>query len=250
MKTQDDGGNLPDPAILRPPRLEGVKAPDWKFLQAGYASPAGSSELSHATKAICVPVGDRLGVPERKLLLAIARETIANAVAQICPPEVKEIAPLLSEQKACFVTLTKEGALRGCVGHLFPRLPLYQAVMECARNAAMRDARFPPVQSSEVNSLIIEISVLTEPVALVFGSPEELLGQLRPFEHGVLLHVGPRLATFLPSVWTQIPDKVKFLDRLAEKAGCPAASWRDQEATVSVYYTECFEEPGRLASAT
>ncbi len=212
--------------------------------------PAAGCDKLHDTKALCAGEGKCFGVTERSFLLALARQAIANAVAHISPPEVTAIAPILTETKACFVTLMNEGALRGCVGHLFPRLPLHQAVMESARNAALHDVRFAPVQSSEVNSLSIEISVLTQPVALSSNSPEELLDQLKPYEHGVLLQIGPCLATFLPSVWTQIPDKVKFLDRLAEKAGCSAASWRGQEAVISVYYTECFEEPGKLSPAS
>ena len=86
--------------------------------------------------------------------------------------------------------------------------PLHQAVAENARNAALRDPRFLPVKPDEVDKIKIEISVLTEPQPLAFSSPEDLLNKLHPNEDGVLLHIGPRTATFLPQVWAQIPDKV------------------------------------------
>ena len=150
--------------------------------------------------------------------------------------------PKLAEKKACFVTLTKAGALRGCIGHLTAMESLYQAVIDNARNAAVRDPRFAAVQPDEVDQLRIEISVLTEPQPLPFSSPEDLLSKLHPNEDGVLLHIGPRTATFLPQVWAQLPDKVQFLNHLAQKAGCEPSEWRGKDTQVSIYHVECFEE--------
>ena len=120
--------------------------------------------------------------------------------------------------------------------------PLHQAVAENARNAALRDPRFPPVQPDELDKIRIEISVLTEPQPLAFSSPDDLLSKLHPNEDGVLLHIGPRTATFLPQVWAQIPDKVEFLEHLSQKAGCEASAWRGTDVSVSIYHVECFEE--------
>ena len=159
-------------------------------------------------------------------------------------PEVaeKDVPPKLAEKKACFVTLTKDGALRGCIGHLTAMEPLHQAVAENARNAALRDPRFLPVKPDELDKIKIEISVLTEPQPLAFSSPEDLLSKLHPNEDGVLLHIGPRTATFLPQVWAQIPDKVEFLEHLSQKAGCEPSAWRGKDVSVSIYHVECFEE--------
>ena len=98
------------------------------------------------------------------------------------------------------------------------------------------------MQPDELDQIKIEISVLTDPQPLPFSSPEDLLSKLRPNEDGVLLHIGPRTATFLPQVWAQIPDKVEFLNHLSQKAGCETSAWRGKDVSVSIYHVECFEE--------
>jgi uncharacterized protein len=180
---------------------------------------------------------------ERKLMLALARQSVAQAVSRQEMPEAGDVSPTLAEKKACFVTLTRQGTLRGCLGQVRPQQPLYQAVINNARGAALRDPRFPPVRPDEVDQLKIEVSVLTEPEPLPFSSPEELLDKLQVNRDGVLLEIGPRMATFLPQVWRSFPDKVEFLDHLAQKAGCAPGAWRHHGATVSVYRAESFEEP-------
>jgi AmmeMemoRadiSam system protein A len=141
------------------------------------------------------------------------------------------------------VTLTENGELRGCIGHIVPQEALYQAVVDNARNAATRDPRFEPVRPEEVKRIKIEISVLTEPQPLGFSSPEELLNKLEPGEDGVVLRIGSRGATYLPQVWEQLPDKVQFLNHLAEKAGCAPDDWRGRNVSVSIYHVEAFAEP-------
>ena len=152
------------------------------------------------------------------------------------------LAPKFTEAKGCFVTLTKRGELRGCIGYILPQGPLYRAVVENARNAALRDPRFPAVSPGEVDQLEIEISVLTEPLPLFFSSPEDLLRKLQPGADGVVLQIGGRGATYLPQVWEQIPDKVEFLNNLAEKAGCDPSAWREPGASVLIYHVESFKE--------
>lgn len=69
-----------------------------------------------------------------------------------------------------------------------------------------------------------------------------MLSKLHPNEDGVLLHIGPRTATFLPQVWAQLPDKVDFLEHLSQKAGCEPSAWRGKDVSVLIYHVECFEE--------
>jgi AmmeMemoRadiSam system protein A len=140
------------------------------------------------------------------------------------------------------VTLTEDGVLRGCIGHILPQEALYQAVEDNARNAATRDPRFRPVRPEELSKIKIEISVLTEPQSLSFTSPVDLLQKLEPGEDGVVLRIGPCLATYLPQVWEQLPDKVEFLNHLAQKAGCGPDDWRGSNVNVSIYHVEAFEE--------
>jgi AMMECR1 domain-containing protein len=69
------------------------------------------------------------------------------------------------------------------------------------------------------------------------------LGKLQPRKDGVVLKIGLHGATFLPQVWEQIPDKVEFLNHLAQKAGCAPSDWRGKDVTVSIYHVEAFAEP-------
>ncbi len=184
-----------------------------------------------------------LSSDQKDLLLKLARANlagIASAGAAVTPE--LDLPPQLLEKRPCFVTLTKAGSLRGCMGNLLPRSELYNAVIENTRNAASRDPRFPPVEAAELDAIRIEITLLSEPRLLRFNSREELLDQLHPGEHGVLLQIGLRIATFLPQVWEQVPDKIEFLNRLAKKCGCAASAWRDKNANISVYHAEHFSE--------
>ncbi len=200
--------------------------------------------MGYTAVALAAAASQNLSAAERKFLLELARKTLTSVTAGGDLPEVatKDIPPKLTEKKACFVTLTKSGKLRGCVGHMTAMEPLHQAVVENARNAALRDTRFPPVGPDELDQIAIEISVLTEPQPLTFSSPDDLLSKLHPNEDGVLLRIGPRTATFLPQVWAQIPDKVEFLNHLSQKAGGEPSAWRGDDVSVSIYHAECFEE--------
>lgn len=182
----------------------------------------------------------------RRHLLALARRSILSAAAKSPqnPPEDDELAPELAARRACFVTLTCDGALRGCVGNLSADCSLAGAVWHNAAKAAFNDPRFPPVTLEEVDRLRIEISVLTEPQVLRFDSPEELIAQLRPRIDGVVLRLGPRVATLLPQVWNQLPAAPDFLRCLSRKAGCGDLGWQEPDAVVSVYQVEHFAEPG------
>ncbi len=193
--------------------------------------------------------GPRLDADERRLLLALARESVRCAATGVSPPEVGacKVPPALAESAGCFVTLTCAGHLRGCIGNLEPRWPLWRSVIENARAAATRDSRFEPVTADELETLTIEISVLTPPQPLAFASPAELLAKLEPGRDGVVLERGARRATFLPQVWEKLPDKAEFLDQLALKAGLAAGDWRQPGMVVRVYQVAHFSETDAAA---
>ncbi len=184
---------------------------------------------------------------EREKLLELARHTLETVVKTGKMPQVspEAFAGHLSEKRGCFVTLTRGGRLRGCIGHIFAQEALYRAVMDNARSAALEDPRFPAVTPGELSSIHIEISVLSEPRPLEFSSPEDLLEKLVPGRDGVVLKLGWRRATFLPQVWEQLPDKESFLNHLASKAGAYADAWREPGTEVLIYHVEAFEEPER-----
>jgi len=216
-------------------------------------SGAGAAAVPDPTWAAGVfldpPVGRLLTAEERWVALRLARHALDSVVRTGRLPEVKpaELPVALLARRACFVTLTKHGQLRGCIGHLTAQMPLYQAIMENARAAALQDYRFEPVRPSELPEIDIEISVLTPPRPLQYKSPEELLQRLRPGIDGVILELGPCSATFLPQVWEKLPSKEQFLDQLCLKAGCWPGDWRRPSVSVSTYQVEAFAEDDRPA---
>jgi AmmeMemoRadiSam system protein A len=185
-----------------------------------------------------------LSPDERVYLLKLARQALEAGVhdqpAQKL--DLQALPPNLSQPGASFVTLTRGGELRGCVGALEPYLPLAEDVQEHAIAAALQDYRFPPVQPAELADIKIEVSRLTLPQDLEYASPEDLLGKLRPGVDGVTLIDGRRRATFLPQVWDKLPDGKAFLAHLCSKMGAPEDLWRKKRLRVQVYQVEEFHE--------
>jgi AmmeMemoRadiSam system protein A len=183
---------------------------------------------------------------EQRLLLGLARDTLARITAGEEPPTVDldAVSPTLVEDRACFVTLRQResGALRGCTGTLVARRPLVEEVVAMTVQTALHDPRFAPVQAYEVPYLHLEISVLTPSQALQFTDPESLLRKLRPGVDGVTLRLDRRRATFLPQVWQSYPDPCLFLALLAQKMGASSDAWRDPAIQVETYQTILIEE--------
>lgn len=212
----------------------------------GYAAiaffdPRGRSDEPEAARQ---PAAFRYPADQRTYLLDLARRTVTGIVEERKLPglEPEGVPAELTEPRGCFVTLTKEGRLRGCIGTIYPQRPLYQAIIHAAASAAVADRRFPHVQPHELGQIEIEVSVLSLPRRLEFDSPEELLKKLRPGVDGVVLRVGGKESTYLPQVWEQLPEKEAFLSRLAEKAGLGASDWKSKDARILVYQVEAFHE--------
>jgi AmmeMemoRadiSam system protein A len=183
--------------------------------------------------------------PESKnRLLRIARETIESNLQKKAEAglELSSLPLELKAEGACFVTLTRAGELRGCIGSLEARQPLAMDVQEHAVDAAFHDFRFPPLTESELPGLHIELSVLSAPEPLLYQNAEDLPGLLRPGVDGVILSRGMRRATFLPQVWEKVPEPATFLDMLCEKMGLDYDLWRRQKLDVFTYQVDSFEE--------
>jgi AmmeMemoRadiSam system protein A len=180
---------------------------------------------------------------DRKKLLEIARFTISTQLEN--PGDIslpKDLSPTLMEHRGCFVTLHKNGDLRGCIGNIEPTSSLAEGVKLNAINAAFKDPRFQPLKKDELPDVTIEISVLTIPRVIDFEDGEDLKTKLQPGIHGVILSKGFSGATFLPQVWEQLPDKEIFLEHLCQKGGLGNRCWQDTEMTVRVYEAEYFSE--------
>jgi AmmeMemoRadiSam system protein A len=159
------------------------------------------------------------------VLLPIARAAIARLFG-VCM-EAGDEARFLREPAACFVTLTQQGRLRGCIGSLEPRRPLLDDVRANAQAAAFQDPRFPPLPPEEFPATRIEVSVLTPLQPLESTCEEDALARLRPGIDGVVLACDGRRGTFLPQVWETLPHPRDFLTGLKRKAGLPADFWSE-----------------------
>ncbi len=148
----------------------------------------------------------------------------------------------MQQDGASFVTLTRFGLLRGCIGALEAYQPLVQDVCEPAVAAALEDYRFTPVRRDELKQLEIEISVLTTATPLEYKAPDDLQFLLRSGVDGVILRDGDRRATFLPQVWEQLPNLEDFLNHLCLKMGRPENYWHTNKLQVETYQVEEFHE--------
>ena len=154
-------------------------------------------------------------------LVSIARGAIESALLDKPLPE-EAPQPWLSQAGATFVTLTRDGALRGCIGSLEAVRRLGTDVAENARAAAFRDPRFPALTAPEWPRCSVEVSLLSSPKPILFADEADLLGQIRAGEDGIILEAEGCRATYLPQVWESLPDKRQFLADLMRKAGLPA----------------------------
>ena len=156
-------------------------------------------------------------------LIAIARAAIERALGRDVAAD--EHAPWLQEPGACFVTLTRHGELRGCIGSLQAHRPLLDDIKANARAAAFSDPRFPPLSADELDQIEVEVSLLSPMQPMCFNCEEDALSQLRPGVDGVVFEYGYHRSTFLPQVWEQLPDCGEFMAHLKRKAGLPADFW-------------------------
>ena len=240
----DACGKTPILTLLHLAKLKGWQAKLLDCRNSGDTAGGKGGVVGYGAIAFYSPTKQQFSAAERRQLLGLARQSLRSAATQSPTVEPNPAAwpPKFSEPTGCFVTLTKQGQLRGCIGHITPQEALYKAIADNANSAALHDGRFLPVQPAELDQLEIEISVLTVPEPLAFSSPEDLLTKLQPHRDGVVLRIGTAGATYLPQVWEQLPDKVAFLNSLAQKAGCAAADWRKPGTRVFIYHVESFRE--------
>lgn len=167
---------------------------------------------------------------QQQQLLDLAEQSIRHRLehGQGLHPDPAQFDAELQQPGACFVTLHRHGKLRGCIGSLEAYRPLVLDLAANAEAAAFSDPRFPALRPNELTGLDLHISLIGPPEALEVNSEAELLAQLEPGEDGLILQAGYHRATFLPSVWEQLPDPREFLGRLKQKAGLAENFWSDE----------------------
>ncbi|MCX6695393.1 MAG: AmmeMemoRadiSam system protein B [Candidatus Altiarchaeota archaeon] len=181
---------------------------------------------------------------EQEFLLKLARRTLNEYYANGSMSQAvyeSELTPRLKKTQGCFVTLNKNGNLRGCIGHILPQKTLYECIIENALNAALYDSRFKPVEKNELSEIEIDVSVLTVPKKLEYSGTQDLLDKLTPMQDGVVLKYGWGGATYLPQVWEQLPDKNEFLSSLCVKSGNQADCYT-KNPEISLYQAQVFKE--------
>lgn len=182
-----------------------------------------------------------LDTAQKKVLLEIARKTIESCIRQEKIPEFDVTDPGLMREEGAFVTLHKDGQLRGCIGNIIGRQPLYLTVRDMAVESATGDPRFAPVQAGELKDINIEISVLSEPERVTD------LSKIKMGVHGVIVKCGYRSGVFLPQVADETGwSRDEFLSNLCEgKAGLPADAWKDKKTELYTFTAQVFSEGKR-----
>lgn len=160
-------------------------------------------------------------------LLSLATGAIRHGLDHGTPPDtaVGGLPAALQAEGASFVTLTRDGALRGCIGSAQAWRALGVDLIDNAWKAAFRDPRFPPLTAEDWPGLTVSVSLLTAPQPMAVRDEADLLGRLRPGVDGLLLEDGRHRGLFLPSVWEQLPEPGAFLAHLKRKAGLPPDHW-------------------------
>jgi len=158
-------------------------------------------------------------------LLKLARSEIASKLGHAVESPAQ--AGWLQAPGASFVTLTRQGELRGCIGTLEAHRPLGVDVRENAVAAAFRDPRFMPLTRAEFDDIRVEVSLLSPTEPLAVANEEDALARLRPNVDGIVFEYGHYRSTFLPQVWEQLPEPAEFLAHLKRKAGLSMDFWSE-----------------------
>jgi len=179
---------------------------------------------------------EELESTDKQALLKFARQCITQYLTTQITPLPRGFSTAADQKLGAFVTLTKHGELRGCIGHMSQDLPLKQVVGMMALHAALNDHRFSPVTADELKDIEIEISVLT-PTKPVKGYEDIVVGR-----DGVALEKSGYSAVFLPQVapeqgWT----RDEMLEHLSMKAGLSRDAWR-KGAKFSTFQAIVFNE--------
>ncbi|MGB9927127.1 MAG: TIGR00296 family protein [Methanosarcina sp.] len=182
---------------------------------------------------------------EGKAAVKLARKTIElflSGEKYLKPEELDfELTPVFGEKRGVFVTLTKNGLLRGCIGHPFPDSTLEEAIIDSAVSASSRDPRFPPVGEDELDDIVVEVTILTQPEK-IDAPPKELPNRIEIGRHGLIVKQGYCQGLLLPQVAPENDmDAIDFLSHTCMKAGLSPDAWL-KGAEVSCFEGQIFKE--------
>ena len=182
-------------------------------------------------------VGTDLGfsAEEKEQLHELAFEAIRSRCFGTAMPDIAVKSPRLKEPRGAFVCIHKGPELRGCIGMIEARAPLWETIRRMAVEAAFGDPRFCALSTDELDKIDIEISVLT-PMQRISDPSEIEVGK-----HGLLIRRGMRSGLLLPQVATEHNwDREQFLKWTCHKAGLPEKAWKDKDVEVYVFSADVF----------
>jgi AmmeMemoRadiSam system protein A len=186
----------------------------------------------------------KINEKHKQKLLKLSRSALEHIfkTGEELIPNDSDMPKELKEIRATFVTLTKKGELRGCIGKLYPIQEIYRDVVANTYASAFEDIRFLQLQKEELKDLKIEISILDLPKELKYKDSKDLISKLNKDKPGIILEHGLRSATYLPQVWEEIPEPEKFLSNLCQKAGLEPDIWQKEKLNIKTYNVAKFKE--------
>lgn len=179
---------------------------------------------------------------EAKELLRLGRQAVEASFRSSEPEIPEEVKERFAPKRGVFTTLLTypEERLRGCMGVVEPKYPLWQGVVYTSLKAAFSDPRFPPLREEELGSVIWELSILSalKPV------PKELLpGSINIGIQGLMVEKGVLKGLLLPQVATEHSlSPEEFLALTCRKAGLPDGCWKDKDTQVYTFEAQVFRE--------
>jgi uncharacterized protein (TIGR00296 family) len=180
---------------------------------------------------------------EGKFLVKLARQTIEGYLRTGKKPQAPKASEKLREKRGVFVTLTRDGELRGCIGHPLPTMPLVEAVMDAAISSATGDPRFPPVSVDEMRDIEIEVSILSEPELIKVKSPREYPKCIVIGKDGLIVEWSGYAGLLLPQVPVEYGwDAEEFLSHACMKAGLMPDHWLQKGVRISKFSAQIFAE--------
>jgi AmmeMemoRadiSam system protein A len=183
-----------------------------------------------------------LSSKDKKELLRIARDSIAASLTGGAISTTPRLSQSLQQACGAFVTLHLHGELRGCIGYIEARMPLWETVQDAAEKAALEDPRFAPLTFSEFQDVQIEISILS-PLTAVRDVNEIVVGT-----HGLVVDAGYARGLLLPQVATEWGwGRAQFLSQTCRKAGLAPDAWKSEKVTLYSFTSAVFSEAAMLA---
>ncbi len=180
----------------------------------------------------------------RAELLRVARQALTLRLKNKRDPKINlgSFGAPLQTTLASFVTLQRQGHLRGCIGSLSPHQPLVQDVITNSIKAGTSDPRFEPLNSpKQLEELKLKIAILSRPAPMAVSNRTDLENQIIPGKSGLIVTDQGKRGTFLPMVWESLKDPSDFVDGVMQKAGLPKDHW-SPTLRVAHYTTESFAE--------